>query len=53
MAIEDDAVRILSGVRHGYTLGTPLALLIENKDFDTWRPIMQPEPGALGVLSPH
>ncbi len=52
MAIEDDAVRILSGVRHGYTLGTPVALLIENKDFDTWRPIMQPEPGALGGAVP-
>ncbi len=53
MAIEDDAVRILSGVRHGYTLGTPLALLIENKDFDTWRPIMQPGLVRLVALSPH
>ncbi len=48
MAIEQDAVRILSGVRLGLTLGTPVALLIENRDFETWRPIMQPEPAQRG-----
>src|SRR5574341_425913 len=32
MKIEQDRVEILSGVRHGLTLGSPLALLIENKD---------------------
>lgn len=43
MAIEDDAVRILSGVRHGTTLGTPVALLVENRDHQAWRPTMQVE----------
>lgn len=42
--IEDDAVEILGGIRHGYTLGSPIALLIMNKDYKTWDEIMQPEP---------
>jgi len=33
MKIESDNARILSGVRHGETLGSPVALLVENKDF--------------------
>ena len=43
MAIETDSVRILAGVRHALTLGTPVALLIENRDHVSWRPAMQPE----------
>jgi len=43
MAIETDNVRILAGVRHGLTLGTPVGLLIENRDHASWRPAMQPE----------
>ena len=31
--IEKDEVQILSGVRHGKTLGSPIALTIENRDF--------------------
>jgi chorismate synthase len=42
--LEDDAVRILSGVRHGKTLGSPIALLIGNKDWKNWETIMQAEP---------
>ncbi|HLD99116.1 MAG TPA: chorismate synthase [Bdellovibrionota bacterium] len=41
--MEDDAVEILSGVRHGKTIGSPIALLIENKDWKNWANIMQPE----------
>ena len=33
MKIEQDQVEILSGVRHGLTLGSPLALMIQNKDW--------------------
>ncbi|HYP53078.1 MAG TPA: chorismate synthase, partial [Pyrinomonadaceae bacterium] len=33
MKIERDRAQILSGVRHGHTLGSPVALLIENKDW--------------------
>jgi len=36
MGIERDAVRIVSGVRGGITLGSPLALLIENRDWVNW-----------------
>lgn len=44
MRIEADRAQILSGVRLGQTLGTPLALLIENRDWPNWRDSMQPEP---------
>lgn len=42
--IETDEVRILSGVRRGFTLGSPIALLIENRDFANWRDVMRVEP---------
>lgn len=35
--IERDRAEILSGVRHGRTLGSPIALLIENRDFAHWQ----------------
>lgn len=44
MQIEQDEVRVLSGVRHGYTLGSPIALMVENKDFTHWREIMSSTP---------
>ena len=40
MKIEQDQVDILSGVRHGLTLGSPIALLIENKDWANWTDVM-------------
>lgn len=43
MKIEADRVQILSGVRTGHTLGSPVALMIENKDYDNWREIMGPD----------
>lgn len=43
MAIERDTVRILSGVRLGTTLGSPICLVVENLDYENWRPVMQPE----------
>jgi chorismate synthase len=36
MAIERDAAELLSGVRHGQTLGSPIALLIRNRDWPNW-----------------
>lgn len=44
MKIEKDHAEILSGVRHGLTLGSPLALLIENKDWSNWTDVMAAEP---------
>jgi chorismate synthase len=41
--IEKDSVEILSGVRHGATLGSPIALLIENRDFVHWQEVMSAE----------
>ena len=36
MQIEKDHAEILAGVRHGYTLGSPISMLIENRDFVNW-----------------
>lgn len=44
MQIEKDAAQITSGVRHGLTLGSPIALVVENKDFTHWTNIMGAEP---------
>ncbi len=42
MAIEKDRVRITAGVRSGRSLGSPLALWVENKDWPNWTKIMDP-----------
>ena len=42
MKIEQDQAQIVSGVRHGLTLGSPIALLIENKDWTNWSEVMSP-----------
>ena len=44
MKIEQDQAEILSGVRHGLTLGSPIALMIENKDWANWTEVMAAEP---------
>jgi chorismate synthase len=59
MKIERDAARILSGVRHGLTIGSPIAMLLENRDWKNWqeslpvnegdpakhKPVKSPRPG--------
>lgn len=42
--IESDTVEILSGVRFGRTLGSPITLLVRNRDFDNWRDRMSVAP---------
>ncbi len=43
-AIEQDRAEILSGVRHGLTLGSPILLLVRNRDWENWTRVMQVEP---------
>ena len=40
MKIESDTVEITSGVRFGKTLGSPITLVIQNRDFENWQKIM-------------
>ena len=52
--IEQDSVEVLAGLRHGRTLGTPLALVIRNRDHANWEWGMSPwppvgEPGGKGT----
>lgn len=47
MQIENDAVEFLSGVRAGFTIGSPIGMLIRNRDWDNWREIMDPAPDAV------
>ena len=42
MQIESDTVRILSGVRWGKTIGSPVTLAIENRDWENWQEKMSP-----------
>ena len=46
MKIEKDHIHILSGVRDGLTLGSPITLQLLNKDWENWRQVMSPAPGA-------
>ena len=44
MQIEKDTVEIVSGVRNGYTLGSPITLIVKNDDFTHWKNIMGADP---------
>src|SRR5271169_5781409 len=45
MKIERDTAHILSGVRHGMTIGSPIAVLLENKDWKNWQESLPVEEG--------
>ena len=45
MKIETDKVHILSGVRNGATIGSPIAILLENKDWKNWQESLPVEEG--------
>ena len=45
MKIERDTARFLSGVRHGNTIGSPIAILIENRDWKNWQEALPVETG--------
>ena len=42
--IEQDRAEILAGVRHGLTIGSPILLLVRNRDWENWTRVMQVEP---------
>src|SRR4029079_5360728 len=42
MKIEADRVQVVTGLRGGLTLGSPLTLLIENRDWKNWKDVMNP-----------
>ena len=44
MKIESDTAEILSGVRYGYTIGSPISIFIQNKDWKNWRDKMSVNP---------
>ena len=43
-SIEQDRAEILAGVRHGFTIGSPILLLIRNRDWENWTRVMAVEP---------
>ncbi|MEO6724521.1 MAG: chorismate synthase [Blastocatellia bacterium] len=47
MKIETDTAQILTGVRHGETLGSPVAVMVENRDFKNWLDVMAAEKPAV------
>jgi chorismate synthase len=49
MKIETDTVQILTGVRHGETLGSPVALMVENRDYKNWQDVMAVEPPSAPI----
>jgi chorismate synthase len=53
MKIERDAVEVRSGVRHGRTLGSPIALLVGNRDYANWEERMNPWPVEADVEEVH
>ena len=46
MVIESDRAELLAGVRAGRTIGAPLSIRIENRDWRNWASVMAPEPGT-------
>jgi len=48
MAIERDEVRVVSGIRFGRTLGSPITFIVENQDFKNWEKRMSVDPRDRG-----
>ena len=53
MKIETDRAIVTSGVRHGRTLGSPVALRVENRDYANWEERMNPWPVEAEVAEVH
>ena len=52
MRIEKDTAHILSGVRHGKTIGSPIAMTLANNDWKNWEEILPVEPGDAAKHKP-
>src|SRR3984893_627699 len=53
MKIESDSVELRSGVRHGRTLGSPISILVANRDYANWEERMSPWPVDADVEEVH
>ncbi|HEV3284733.1 MAG TPA: chorismate synthase, partial [Solirubrobacteraceae bacterium] len=53
MKIERDTAEVTGGVRHGLTLGSPIALQVANRDYANWEDRMSPWPAAGEVSEVH
>jgi chorismate synthase len=53
MKIEKDRAQVTAGVRHGRTLGSPVAMWVENRDYQNWEERMNPWPGDAEVDEVH
>jgi chorismate synthase len=53
MKIERDAAEVTAGVRHGRTLGSPIALQVANRDYANWEERMSPWPVKEGIPEVH
>ena len=53
MKIEKDTAEVRSGVRHGRTLGSPIAVLVDNRDYENWVERMGPWESGDGVTEVH
>jgi chorismate synthase len=53
MKIETDTVEIRAGVRHGHTLGSPVAVLVANRDYANWEERMNPWPVDAALEEVH
>jgi len=53
MQIERDTIELLSGVRAGETIGSPIAMLIRNRDWKNWQEIMDPAPRDTDAEGPR
>src|SRR5436305_338059 len=53
MKIESDRAQVTAGVRHGRTLGGPIALSVVNRDFANWEERMNPWPVNVDIAEVH
>src|SRR3954451_6918188 len=52
MQVEKDSIEFLSGVLAGETIGSPIAMLIQNRDWKNWQEIMDPAPRDTDASAP-